>query len=157
MARGYWLNTVGGLMYGDKMYGDTELTKAEYDALFEFASEHRAQALPLLKLQAELEEVSKANTEAVINEVTAHDAADKARAALVAAAEAFKAAGTVETAGGPAGDPTLADRLAEAEEQMIEAETAANAARAVTKPLQDKLLELQDKLAAMPPKRVATV
>jgi hypothetical protein len=146
MARGYWLDRVGGLMYGDKMYGDAELTKAQYDALFAYAPEHRAQALALLAVQAEYEEVSKANTEAVIAEVLAHDVADKAAFAAQAVFDEHQAA-LKENPDTPI--PAIEEALKAAQE----ARAAAEAATQVTAPLQEKMAALRTQLEAMPPQR----
>jgi hypothetical protein len=147
VPRGYWLNVVGGLIYGDKGYGDTELTKEQYDELFAFAPEHRAQALPLLTLQSELEEVSKANTAAVIAEVSAHDVADKAASEAQAVFNEHQAA-LKENPDTPV--PAIEEALKAAQE----ARAAAEAASAVTAPLQEKLATLREQLQAMPPRQV---
>lgn len=146
MARGYWLDCVGGLMYGNKFYGDVELTKAQFEALFSFEPEHRAQALALLEKQAEYEEVSKANTEAVINEVSAHDVADKAAAAAQAVFDEHQAA-LKENPDTPI--PAIEEALKIAQE----ARAAAEAATAVTAPLQEKMAALREQLQDMPPRR----
>jgi hypothetical protein len=159
MTRGYWLNRVGGLTWGDQLYGDVELTKAQYDELFAYAPEHRAQALALLAVQAEYEEVSKANMEAVIAEVSAHDVAEKAADAAQAVYNEHKAAldATPPIAPGEQLDAAVAAACASVDAALKvaqDARAAAEAASAVTAPLQEKMAALREQVRAMPPRRV---
>jgi hypothetical protein len=143
----FWMNAVGGLQAGVKLWGDTEITKDEMDMLRPYAPEHRAVALPILRRKAEYDEVSTANTAAVIDEVMKSDAADKAQAAWEAAEDALVAARQV--------DPDASTEAYDAARAAYEeACTAVNAAAAITVPLQVKLREFQELFKTLPPTMV---
>ena len=143
----FWMNSVGGLQMGTKLHGDVALTKDEMDMLKPYAAEHRAQALPILRRKAEYDEVSAANTAAVIDEVMKSDAADKAQAAWEAAEDALVAARQVD----PDASTEAHDAARAAYEEAV---AAANAAAEVTAPLQVKLHELMDLFKTLPPTMV---
>jgi hypothetical protein len=149
MARGYWLTRVGGLAYGDKVWGDTELTKFEYDALFDFAPEHRHVALPILRREPEYEAAAEAQMHAVVAEVSASDEADKARAAY----EAFK----VAHAAAAQLDPNAPDapKIELDAAKALADETAAKyqAAAAAQLEAAAKLEEMRALMVQMPPRR----
>ena len=143
----FWMNSVGGLQMGTKLHGDVALTKDELDMLRPYAPEHRAVALPILRRKAEYDEVSTANTAAVIDEVMKSDAADKAQAAWEAAEDALVAARQVD----PDASTEAHDTARAAYEEAV---AAANAAAEVTAPLQVKLREFQDLFKQLPPTMV---
>jgi hypothetical protein len=143
----FWMNSVGGLQMGTKLHGDVALTKDELDMLRPYAPEHRAVALPILRRKAEYDEVSTANTAAVIDEVMKSDAADKAQAAWEAAEDALVAARQVD----PDASTEAHDAIRAAYEEAV---AAANAAAEVTAPLQVKLREFQDLFKQLPPTMV---
>lgn len=150
MPRGYWLNCVGGLMWGDKMYGDTELTKEQYDGLFLYAPEHRHAALACTKVGMEYDALRKQADDLLA-------AADNANTALAEADNKRKEAETALAA-------LAADVSEEAKAEIVStiegAKTAFDAAskayfdaKEAVEPLTAKLEELQAKLAECPPTR----
>jgi hypothetical protein len=143
----FWMNSVGGLQAGVKLWGDTEITKDEMEMLKPYAAEHRAVALPILRRKAEYDEVSAANTAAVIDEIMKSDAADKAQAAWEAAEDALAAARQVD----PEASTEAHDAARAAYEEAC---TAVNAAAAITVPLQVKLREFQELFKTLPPTMV---
>jgi hypothetical protein len=143
------LNQVGGLMIGIKLWGDTELTKAEYAALFDFAPEHRAQALPVLRKMPEYEAAREAHMLAVVEEVSASDEADKARAEY----EAFKVAHNAAAQLDPNAPEAPKVELAAAKALANEAEAKYQAAAEAQKAAKAKLDELAAVVEQMPPTR----
>ena len=55
---GYWLDSRGMLMYGIKFFGDTELTKEEYNALFKLPLVDRREALVKMRETPATEEAA---------------------------------------------------------------------------------------------------
>jgi hypothetical protein len=152
-----WLDKVGGLMMGPvKFAGDTEITRPEFDALFEFEPVDRHAALPVLRRQAEYDAASVALTNAVVDEVAINDELGKAVEELrVAQAEAEAAPAVpqdaeqqqiVEWAQKQA---VLAVLVAGVQELTAKATAASEAARKA----QAALEEIEAVMATMPPRR----
>lgn len=136
MSGYYWLDRLGGLRMGIKFYGDTELSRDEWRGLEAYAPEHRVDALEFVRLQPEFDQLAAANNDAVIAEVIAHDAADKAADDAIAA------------------DPSQAAAMVERATKLREVAESASAATAA---LQPRLAELREKFAHAPPKRYAAL
>jgi hypothetical protein len=147
----FWLDKVGGLMMGSvKLYGDTELTRDEYQQLFDFAPEHRAQALPSLRVVPEYEAAREAHMLAVVEEVSASDEADKARAAY----EAFQVAHNAAAQLDPNAPEAPKVELDAAKALADEAEAKYQAAAEAQKVAYANLQELAAVVEKMPLKRV---
>lgn len=149
--RGYWLSRVGGLMYGDKMYGDTELTKDQYDGLFFYAPEHRHAALACTKIGLEYDALHKQADELM----KAQDEHDMAQAAAYTKCEELK--GTLAALAGTEFTPEAKAEVEAAAFAAAEAHAAAlnayAAAKNAVEAIMPKLDELRDKLAECPPTR----
>lgn len=142
----FWLDKIGGLMAGIKLFGDTELTRDEYTELFDYAPEHRARALPIIRRKAEFAQLQDDYHEAVTAEIDARGVAEAAAEALKLAEEAYNAAAAI--------DPETPKDALEAT-RTVAAETAEKAVKATeaVEALEPKTAEMETVLASLPPKR----
>jgi hypothetical protein len=149
-----WLDKVGGLMMGStKVYGDTEITRAEYAALFEFEPHDRHAALPILRRQPEYEAAAEAHATAVVDEIAASDEVDKARAAY----ETFKAAHAAAAQLDPNAPEAPKVELEAAADLANETENKYRVAAEKAQAAQAKLDELTAVVAMLPPRRSVAV
>lgn len=137
----FWLNKVGGLMMGIKLFGDTELSREEYHELFDYAPEHRAQVLPILRRKAEFVQLQDDYAQATAAEIDARGLAEAAAEALKLAEEAA----AVDNAETP--------KNALEATRTVAAETAEKAAKATeaVEALEPKVAEMEAILASLPP------
>lgn len=143
----FWLDKIGGLMAGPvKLHGDTELTRDEYTELFEYAPEHRARALPIIRRKTEFAQLQDDYHAAVTAEIDARGVDEAAAEALRLAEEAYNAAAAI--------DPETPKDALEAT-RTVAAETAEKAAKAneAVEALEPKTAEMETVLASLPPKR----
>ena len=140
----FFLDRVGGLMSGMKLYGDVELTPEQFTALKNFAPEHRVAALPLVAAEAELAALAPVNNQLVIEEVTASGNLDTAVNAL----EELQA----QLAANPE-DTTLLGAIETARAALVSSRAAAEKAHAACEKMQAQMAELRDKLGNMPPRK----
>lgn len=73
---GYWLNSTGSLCWGMKLWGDTSVTKEEYQKLSSWAPSDRHAALDGIKALAELSAVTEAHKAATYPDEAAQAEAD---------------------------------------------------------------------------------
>ena len=148
--RGYWVTRVGGLMWGDKMYGDTELTKDQYDGLFLYAPEHRHAALACTKVGLEYDVLHKQADELFA-------AADTANTALAEADNKRKdAEAALAALAADVSDEAKAEIVATIDAAKAAFDAASKAyfdAKESVEPIVAQLDELRAKLAECPPTR----
>lgn len=150
VTRGYWLDRLGNLTWGDRLWDVIELTKEQYDGLFLYAPEHRHAALACTKIGMEYDVLHKQADELFA-------AADSANTALAEADNKRKEAEAALTA-------LAADVSDEAKAEIVSTIEAAKAAfdaaskayfdaKEAVEPVLTKLDELRTKLAECPPTR----
>jgi len=150
----FWLDKLGHLIFGSvKTPGDVDIERADYNALFDFAPEHRHVALPILRKMPEYDEAADAHTMAVVEEVSASDEADKARAAY----EAFKVAHAAAAQIDPNAPEAPKVELDAAKHLAVEAEAKYKAASEAQVAARARLDELKAIVEQMPPRRFAAV
>lgn len=145
MASVHFLDRLGGLMWGSVVApGSAVLTKEEYTELFDYAPEHRAQVLPILRRKAEFAQLQDDYHKAVIAEIDARGLAEASAEALKLAEETYNAAAAI--------DPETPKDALEAT-RTVAVETAEKAAKATeaVEALEPKVAEMETVLASLPP------
>jgi chromosome segregation ATPase len=148
---GYWLNSVGALHWGIKLWGDTELTKDQYNGLFLYAPEHRHAALACTKIGVEYDVLHKQADELLAAVDQANMAIAETDAKLKEAQTALTACANVEMT-----DEAKAELAAAVEAAKAAFDAASKAyfdAKESVEPVETKLDELRAKLAECPPTR----
>lgn len=124
--------------------GSAVVTKEEYTELADYAPEHRAQVLPIIRRKAEFAQLQNDYHTAVCAEIDARGVAEAAAEALKLAEEAYNAAAAI--------DPETPKDALEAT-RTVAAETAWTRllALAAVEALEPRKAEMEAVFAALPP------